>query len=145
MNAPISRRSLLIGLGGGLAATSIVWSLGRFDLWQGPQPDIRVVRPLTYVDHAGWLLSAEDKEKLTANVRFKQLDNTNLAGADIASRPVANMSACASWCTMESRCRSFAYLKPRHADPDRPSTCWIKSSIPDALPSDEFISGIVER
>ena len=146
MTAPISRRTLLIGLGGGLAATSIVWSIGGFNLWpSGSRPDAPAVASDRYVDYQGWVLTVEDKAKLLAAVTFKRLDNTNLAGQDIGNHPVADVSSCALWCLMESRCQSFAFLKPDPREGDKPSMCWIKSSVPDALPSDQFISGIVDR
>jgi hypothetical protein len=146
MTAPISRRALLFGLGGGLAATSIVWSLGGFNLWQaGRGPGAPPAARDTYVDYEGWVLTVEDKAKLLAAATFKRLDNTNLAGQDIGNHPVADVSACALWCLMESRCQSFAFLKPNPPESDRPSMCWIKASVPDAIPSAEFVSGIVDR
>ena len=146
MTAPISRRALLIGLGGGLAATSIAWSIGGFNLWQsGGRPDAPAVASDRYVDYQGWVLTVKDKEKLLAAATFKRLDNTNLAGQDIGNHPVADVSECALWCLMESRCQSFAFLKPDPREGDKPSMCWIKSSVPDALPADQFISGIVDR
>jgi hypothetical protein len=146
MTVPISRRALLIGLGGGLTATSIVWSVGGFNLWQSGRrsgaPDVTSER---YVDYQGWVLTVEDKAKLLAATTFKQLDNTNLAGQDIGNHPVDDVSACALWCLMESRCQSFAFLKPDPREGVKPSMCWIKSSVPEAIASDLFTSGIVER
>ena len=122
----------------------MIWSLGRLDFWHA-RPRTNIASQ-TYVDHAGWLLSVEDKDKLLATVTVKQLDNTNLAGGgDIASLSMSDVSACALWCVMESRCLSFAYLKPGDIDDGAASTCWIKSSVPDALPDALFISGIVAR
>jgi hypothetical protein len=146
MTVPISRRALLLGLGGGLAATSIVWNLGGCNLWQdGRRPNARAVASDRHVDYQGWMLTVEDKAKLLAAATFRRLDNTNLAGQDIGNQPVADVSACALWCLMESRCQSFAFLKPDPRESGRPSMCWIKSSVPDALPTDRFISGIVDR
>ena len=146
MTAPISRRALLFGLGGGLAATSIVWSMGGCNLWQtSRRPDAPAAASDRHVDYEGWVLTPEDKVKLLAAASFKQLDNTNLPGEDIGNHPVASVSECALWCLMESKCQSFAYLKPDPPGGTRPSMCWIKSSVPGALPSDQFISGIVNR
>ena len=146
MTAPISRRALLVGLGGGLAVTSIVWSIGGCNLWQaGRRPDAPAAASDRYVDYEGWILTPKDKTKLLAAVTFKQLDNTNLAGEDIGNHPVASVTECALWCQMEPKCQSFAYVKPVPPVGGAPSMCWIKSSVPGAIPSDQFISGIVDR
>lgn len=143
MKAPLSRRSLLIGLGGGLAATSIVWAIGGFDLWhEGPRADAPAASA-TYIDHDGWLLTVDDKTKLLATAKIRQLDSTNLPGGDIGNKVVTDLSACALWCVTDPRCRSFAFTKPV-SGVGRPNTCWIKDSVPDAVASAVHISGIVE-
>jgi hypothetical protein len=119
--------------------------MGGFDLGQaGRRPPAPAVASDRYVDYEGWVLTPDDKAKLLAAATFRQLDNVNLAGQDIGSHAVADLSECALWCLMERRCQSFAFLKP---DPpgSGPSMCWIKSAVPDALPSDQFVSGIVSR
>jgi hypothetical protein len=98
-----------------------------------------------YVDYEGWILTAEEKVKLLASAKFKRLDNTNLPGQDMGSHPVADEASCAVWCLMESKCQSFAFAKPDPPGRGRPSMCWIKSSVPSAIPSNQFISGIVSR
>jgi hypothetical protein len=143
MKGRISRRSLLLGLGGGLAATSIAWSIGGLDLWRTGRREDAPAANSTYIDHDGWMLTIEDKPKLLGVAKIRHLDNTNLPGSDIGSRVVTDLSACALWCVTDPRCRSFAYTKTV-ADADRPNTCWIKNSVPEAMASELFISGIIE-
>jgi hypothetical protein len=81
-----------------------------------------------FVDHQGWLLTAADKKGLTARRRIRQLQDTDLPGADLESRVVGDASACAAWCLSEPNCRSFTYAKPEHPDVRKRNTCWIKAS-----------------
>jgi hypothetical protein len=141
---PISRRLFVIGLGGSLAATSMLWGLGGLDWWS---PESRMDTPLptnTYVDHEGWFLTVEDKARLLGAANVRTLENTNLPGADIGNKIVSDVSACASWCLLEASCRSFTYTKADHPEPRRRGVCWIKGSTPDAVTSEFHISGILE-
>ena len=143
MKTAISRRSLLIGLGGGLAVSSIAWSIGGFNLsGTGRQAVVPAASDL-YVDHEGWLLTVDDKAKVVASANIRQLDNTNLPGGDIGNRVVADVSACALWCMLDSRCKSFVFTKPA-PEVGRPNMCWIKDSVPEAVPSEFHVAGIVE-
>ena len=143
MKPSISRRSLLIGLGGGLAATSIVWTLGGFDVWLDERRASPDPARTTYVDHEGWLLTVDDKKKLLSTATIKHLDNTNLPGSDIDSRVVTDLEACTLWCVTEPECRSFAFARTVSGR-GRPNTCWIKDSVPEAVPLEGYASGILE-
>jgi hypothetical protein len=143
MKAPLSRRSLLVGLGGGIAATSLVWSMGGFGRWRTETLASAPVASRAYVDHEGWFLTVEDKSKLLATAKIKHLDNTNLPGGDIANKVVIDEMDCALWCLMDPRCKSFAFTKPG-PDVGKPNVCWIKESVPGPVASEFHISGILE-
>jgi hypothetical protein len=132
-----------VTMAGGLGALFVLCAAGCADTSRNDQQESVPVSTLAPVDHGGWMLTAEDASKLVATSKIKQLDHTNLAGGDIGSRVVADVSACALWCLLEPDCRSFAFAKPGPAI-SRPNTCWIKSSVPAATPSEFHTSGIVE-
>src|SRR5687768_12928795 len=98
------------------------WMAKRGPVDESPQDCCKVV------DYQGWMLTAADKDKLTARRRIRQMEDTDLPGGDMASRVVGDASACAAWCLSEPNCRSFTYAKPQHPDAVKRNTCWIKAS-----------------
>jgi hypothetical protein len=97
----------------------------------------------SYVDHEGWMLTPDDRTRLLATATFRQLEDTNLPGSDIASRVVTDLDACALWCVTEPTCRSFVFLQSTSAR-GRPNTCWVKDAVPEPAPLEGYISGIRE-
>ena len=146
MGTTVSRRALLIALGGGLA-TSVWCGFDRFYPWPilvGP-PGNSGRSCCDYVDYQGWLLTTTDKETLIARRQIRQIEDTDLPGGDVANKVVADASACASWCLSESRCRSFTFAKPQHPVAARRNMCWIKGSNQlRAVASPSYTSGVVE-
>jgi hypothetical protein len=68
--------------------------------------------------------------------------NTNRPGGDYTSfemrRPVS--SACASTCAGDPKCFSWTYVKP--GIQGRRARCWLKGSIPKAVPDSCCVSGV---
>lgn len=64
----ISRRAFLGGIGGAIVSGSVLWTYGCPGGWRGLPGQGDSVEPCCqYVDHDGWLLTASDKDKLTAS------------------------------------------------------------------------------
>jgi len=146
MGTTVSRRALLIALGGGLA-TSVLCGFERFYPWPIlVEPTENSGRPCCdYVDHQGWLLTTTDKERLTLQRQIRQIEDTDLPGGDVANKVVTDASACAAWCLSESRCRSFTFAKPEHPVAASRNMCWIKGSNRlGAVANRSYTSGVVD-
>ena len=85
----ISRRTFMVGIGGAVASTVLVWgpwALMRRPLGSGGHHPI-IEGDGAYVDHDGWLVTTADKERMPAT-----LDNTDArVGAVIKVRWVDNL------------------------------------------------------
>jgi hypothetical protein len=68
--------------------------------------------------------------------------NTNRPGGDYSSfemrRPVS--TACANTCAGDPKCFSWTYVKP--GIQGRRARCWLKGSIPKAVPDNCCVSGV---
>ena len=66
MTRRISRRTFVMGFGGGAASASLVWGLWGFRRWpQTPGEEHPVIaRCCAYAEYDGWLVTTEDKRRL---------------------------------------------------------------------------------
>ena len=66
MTRRISRRTFVMGFGGGAASASLVWGLWGFRRWpQTPSEEHPVIaRCCAYAEYDGWLVTIEDKRRL---------------------------------------------------------------------------------
>jgi len=125
----ISRRGLLLGLGGGVASASIAWVLGLPGLWAGRAVDPYPVDPCCgYADYAGWLVTTKDKERLMARASMPTLEGVRLEGGDIASQHVNDVDECAGWCLIHPDCQGFSYAHADHPKADERNRCSLKQS-----------------
>jgi hypothetical protein len=73
VNEPVSRRSFFTGLGGGVAASALVWGAWRYrsraaaTVGQGEYP----ILDRNYVEYGGWILTRIEKERMLAEGVFK--------------------------------------------------------------------------
>jgi hypothetical protein len=129
MHVSVSRRAFLAGLGSGVASAALVWGLGRSGVWSdAPVEAYPVAACCGTVTHSGWLLTAEDRERLTAAGQMTLLDATSFQGGDISSDIVANAEACEAWCAGNLDCRSFTFASAAHPQADMRNRCWIKNA-----------------
>jgi hypothetical protein len=144
MGMPVSRRTFLLGFGGGIASASVVWAAWKYHLWPHAAVAERyaVSACCKYVDYAGWLVTKADKDRLTLAGSIPVLDGTLLEGRPLADGVASNVEACESWCLREPDCQGFSYGKPSHPDPHMQSRCWLKRTSELSPVSDpRFISG----
>lgn len=68
--------------------------------------------------------------------------NTNRPGGDYTSFPMRRplVSACASSCAADTKCYSWTYVRPGLQG--RYARCWLKGSIPKAVPDACCTSGV---
>src|SRR5579862_4911744 len=105
----ISRRALLISLGGGVASVSLAFGLWKYAPQTASADQYPVMTGDHYVDYSGWIVKPADKEKLTAAGSLHLLENTVLTGEDLFGRTMASAEACETWCLQEPDCQGFSY------------------------------------
>ena len=125
---PLSRRSFLLGLGGGAASALVV----AWTVWRTPAPAGIIEHPVpaccAFADYSGWIVTVADKEKLTATTRFTRLEHTVYEGGDIADSEQDDVEACAAWCAGVPECQAFSYAGTSHQNPDLRNRCWLKDT-----------------
>ena len=54
--------------------------------------------------------------------------------------PTADPNLCRAACEAEAECKAFTYVRPGMQGPS--ARCWLKDSVPDAVPNDYCVSGV---
>jgi hypothetical protein len=98
------------------------------------------------VYHEGWILTADDKNKVrevASKSGFDFLPKIDLPGGDLRDVVVVDEEECAALCMNEPRCQSFTYALPTHPLHDKRNRCWLKHPKNLAQNADaNYISGL---
>src|SRR5450755_829613 len=97
----ISRRALLISLGGGVASVSLAFGLWKYTPRTVAHDQYPVMTGDVHTDYSGWIVTPADKKKLTAAGSLQLFEKTVLSGEDLFGRTMASAEACETWCLQE--------------------------------------------
>ncbi len=87
-------------------------------------------------DFFGWaVLFKSQIEKIIRNEDAGFERGFNRQGMDYTSFATADAGACAYYCRIDGRCRSFTWVASG-------GTCWLKDGVPDLVPAPGMISGL---
>lgn len=138
----IPRRAFLVGLGG-VASVSLAFGLWRYHPWAAVREPYPLITQNRYVDWGEWILTPADKARLTATANIRLIEDTVLAGEEMAERPTENVDACSSWCVQLPDCLGFSYAKADHPDPSLRNNCSLKGASALTQSADaHFTSGV---
>jgi uncharacterized protein YkwD len=80
-----------------------------------------------------------------AGAEITREENTDRPGMDYntISLDTPDPSLCEQACRDDDKCKAYTYVKP--GVQGKKANCWLKSSVPDPVPSNDCVSGVVQE